>query len=144
VREEDEVIMAFELKLDKSNRIIITRLLGELTDDDTISHVVKVSELFKQGVLDSTWSQLLDFSGVSEMNLSSSTISRIAEENPWPEESLRVFVVPREIQYGLARMYQIMGDPKTENVVLVKSHSEAIDHIMSVKGRKDDGIPFRG
>jgi len=136
--------MAFELKLDKSNRIIITRLLGELTDDDTISHVVKVSELFKQGVLDSTWSQLLDFSGVSEMNLSSSTISRIAEENPWPEESLRVFVVPREIQYGLARMYQIMGDPKTENVVLVKSHSEAIDHIMSVKGRKDDGIPFRG
>ena len=144
MREEDEVIMAFELKLDKSNRIIITRLLGELTDDDTISHVVKVSELFKQGVLDSTWSQLLDFSGVSEMNLSSSTISRIAEENPWPEESLRVFVVPREIQYGLARMYQIMGDPKTENVVLVKSHSEAIDHIMSVKGRKDDGIPFRG
>jgi len=131
--------MAFELRLDEKTRIAFTRVWGELTDDDTRAHLVKISTLFRQGTLDSTWAQLVDFSDVSEMSVSSSVVSQAARENPWPRGSLRVFIVPRDVQYGLVRMYQMMGDPKTEKIVLVKSRAEAIEHIASAAGQWGGG-----
>lgn len=122
--------MPADFELDESRRIVFSRAWGDLTDAELLDHMARMKDAHERGQIDSRWAQVADFSAVRSMNgVSSSGVRALADGNPWHEESIRVLVVPEDVQYGLARMYQMLGEPKTNRVVLVRSVAEAIARV---------------
>jgi hypothetical protein len=114
----------FELLL--SQRTVYSRGSGSLTDAELFEHMARISALFKEGVLDADWAQICDFTAVEDLTaVSTAGIRRMAEGNPWPRPCIRVFVVDTDEQFGLARMYQTLGDPKTDDLAITRSATEA-------------------
>ena len=60
--------MPCDFKLEESERIVFSRAWGELTDDDLLSHLQRITEAFGQGALDSMWGQIADFSEVENFD----------------------------------------------------------------------------
>ena len=118
--------MPADLELMPATRTVYSRGWGALTDADLIGHMERIAALFKAAVLDSDWAQIADFSGVDNMNgVTSAGIRRVAERNPWPRYAVRAFIVATDEQFGLARMYQALGDPKTDDVAITRSAADA-------------------
>lgn len=118
----------FELKRDA--RIVRSRAWGVVTNEDLLRHMARIVELFNNGTLDSTWSQLADFSSAEDLGgLSVTGIQDLATRNPWPKGSYRAIVTPRLADYGLARMYQLFGDTvdgeKSQYLRVFRSAAEA-------------------
>lgn len=66
-------------------------------------------------------------SGITNLaELTTEGIRRLAESNPWPPASLRVFIAPRDEMYGLGRMYQALAGAESENMRVVRSGAEAL------------------
>jgi len=133
--------MPADFELDESRRIVFSRAWGALTDAELLDHMARVKEAHEQGRIDSRWAQIADFSAVTSMDgVSSSGVRGLAQGNPWHGDSIRVLVVPEDVQYGLARMYQIMGEPKTDRVLLVRSMAEAIT-LIEDRSTANDSVP---
>lgn len=133
--------MPFDIALNEAKRIVMSRAWGELTDHDLLSHLQYVTDAFAQGILDQSWGHIADFSKVENLGrVSSQVVQELAERNPWPSESPRVLIVPSDEQYGLARMYQIFGEPKTESLVLVRTAAEANEYMQNVRSGLTEAI----
>jgi len=106
------------------------------TDDELLSDLEQMRELFADGTLDSTWAQVADFSAVESFHdVSSEGLWRGANLNPWPKGSLRAVIAPMDIGFGLGRMYQLLYEDKGENVGIVRSEAEALAWITQAKVR---------
>ena len=90
-------------------------------------HARAIVALFAVGTLDASWAQLLDFSEASEAaHISSDMIRRVAQHNPWPPTTRRVFVSPQEVIFGLLRMYQVFADLDSEHFFVARSTADAL------------------
>jgi hypothetical protein len=128
--------MPADFELIPGTRTVHSRGWGALTDADLLGHMARIAALFKSGVLDSDWAQIADFSGVDNMDgLSTAGVRRAAEENPWPRYAVRAFVVATDEQFGLLRMYQALGNPKTDDVGISRSVADAEDFIARERAR---------
>ena len=68
----------------------------------------------------------LDFSAVDNVDgVSTAGIRQLAEGNPWPRFSVRACIVTTDEQFGLVRMYQALGEPKTDHVGITRSAADA-------------------
>src|SRR5262245_29808864 len=106
--------MPADFQLLPAERMVLTRAWGALVDADIFDHIERIAALFREGVLDTDWAQIVDFSAVEHVcGLTSAGVRRAAETNPWPRYVVRAFIVSTDEQFGLARMYQTLGDPKT-------------------------------
>jgi hypothetical protein len=69
---------------------------------------------------------ILDFTGVSEFEVSSHAIREVAAAAPaFPDGYMRVLVIPRDYIYGLARMFQILGEKARPDLQVVRAMDEA-------------------
>jgi hypothetical protein len=69
---------------------------------------------------------ILDLSGVTEFEVSSDAIKRVAAAPPAiPPGYMRVLVVPQIFIYGLARMFQILGEQNRPELQVVRTMDEA-------------------
>jgi hypothetical protein len=128
--------MPADFELVPATRTVHSRGWGALTDADLIGHMERIAALFKTGVLDSDWAQIADFSGVDNADgVTTAGIRRAAEENPWPRYAVRAFVVATDEQFGLLRMYQSLGDPKTDDLAITRSVADASAFITRERAR---------
>ena len=119
--------MAADFELDMVEHTVRSRAWGVVTDDDLRNHVERIRRLFEQGILDSTWAQVADFSAAQRCDhVSSDEIRRLAACNPWPEGSLRALVLPSDVGFGLGRMYEMLCGARGENVCVVRSKADAL------------------
>jgi hypothetical protein len=103
--------------------------------------MTRIAALFRAGVLDGDWAQILDFSAVDNMDgVSTAGIRRIAELNPWPRFAVRACIVATDEQYGLVRMYQALGDPKADDLAIIRSAAEADAFVIRERIRLGIGI----
>ena len=58
----------------------------------------------------------------------------MAVRNPWPEQSPRVVIAKSDLLFGLSRVYLAWCGYKAESLVLVRSHSEAMEYIENARG----------
>ncbi len=102
--------------------------MGELTGSDLLDHTVAMRALFEAGNLDATWSQIIDFTGVTKLGEPlGDLVVDLARTNPWPRECRRVFIAPMTAIFGLSRMYQLLtGDPE-QNITVVRTRAEALE-----------------
>ena len=122
--------MSVEVKLDHENRICCTCGWGKVSDDELLVGQAQIRDLFYQGVLDTTWAQLHDYSAVTDADAVSTDGMQIAAAaNPWPRESIRAIVAPSDVTFSYARLYQLLGLPKTNDVLVTRSATEAVEFI---------------
>jgi hypothetical protein len=75
---------------------------------------------------------ILDFSRVTDFEVSPDAIRQVAASPPaLPAGYMRVLVIPQIFIYGLARMFQILGEKTRPELQVVRSMDEAY-HLLGV------------
>ena len=116
-------------KIDKENRLVMSTGSGILTLADAIAH----QERLKQDPeFDPSYSQLLDFSHVTKIEITSEHIRRIAQDSAFSPSSRRAFLVNNDTAYGLARMFAILRETAGDTGIEVfRSLDEALEWVLS-------------
>ena len=128
--------MPFDVELLPAERVVLTRAWGTVTDDDVVGQVERTAALFRDGTIDGDWAQIVDYSAVTDVDgVTSAGVRRAAEANAWPRYAVRAVIVSSDEQFGLARMYQALGGPKTSDLCITRSAAEARAFIASERVR---------
>lgn len=92
--------------IDIANRIVLTVFTGVLTMHDVVENTEK---LHSDAAFDPTFSELIDFTAVSDIELDPSELRTLHKRDPFSIVSKRALVVglPNSI-YGAAQMYRMM------------------------------------
>jgi hypothetical protein len=118
--------MALRVEFDSSNKILLLRFEGSLTDES-------IAEFYR--VIREHWTAadasmgIVDFSTVTEFELSSALIRQLAGREPCMPDATnrpRVIVAPKPHVFGLSRMYQIMGESTRPLLKVVRTLDEAM------------------
>jgi len=115
--------MGFVLDFDVKNKILRVTLEGRLTDTILLGSYVAAAGCVASHP---PFRCIVDFSGVTNFEVSSAGMRQLAERAPaFPTSYMRVLVAPRELSYGMARMFQILGEKTRPNLHVVHTMDEA-------------------
>jgi hypothetical protein len=115
--------MAFAIDFDARNSILRLTLEGRLTDAVLLDAYATVT---KYVAAHSPCRGITDFSGVTKLEVSSNVVRQLADTAPAiPTVHTRVIVAPEAHVYGMARMFQILGESTRPNLHIVRSMDEA-------------------
>ena len=114
--------MPAEYKINKFLGVVCSSAHGTLIENEAYSHQDK---LRNDPAFDPSFSQLADFTKVTQVDLSTNAIHHLAERNPFGIGSKRAFVTPKDMMYGLARMFQILTDNHLDELMIFRDIQEA-------------------
>jgi hypothetical protein len=115
--------MGFVLDFDGRNKILRVTLEGRLTDAILLgSHAAAAGYVASHPPCRG----IVDFSEVTEFEVSSFAMRELANSAPaFPTASMRVLVAPRDVSYGMVRMFQILGEKNRPKLHVVRTMNEA-------------------
>jgi hypothetical protein len=102
--------MALRVEFDPSNKILLLRFDGQLTDE-AIAEFYRV--IRKYWIAADASMGIVDFSSVTEFALSGDLIRELANQEPCIPDATRrprVIMAPQAHAFGLTRMFQILGE----------------------------------
>lgn len=116
--------MAIRFQFDHANRILLARFEGPLSDES----LAEVSQnIRRQLKATDAHAGIFDFSGVTEFRVSTDFVHHHSRNGNQPFQDLAgVVVVPRDVAYGLARMFQIVTEKTLPLFRVAKTMDEAI------------------
>jgi hypothetical protein len=96
---------------------------GEINDAELLS----VSSLIRSHPdFDPSFSEIMDFSGVTTANLSSSAVQEASRRpSSFNPASMCVVVAPQDLIFGLGRMSQVFAEKTRPNAAVVRTIEEA-------------------
>jgi len=113
--------MGFQFEFDRVNKILLTRLNGELTDD----LIRKVDAGMRHHLTNKSPNvHVVECSAVTKYSMSPESVRHLAKRDPALQGIDRFFVMPSTVGVGMARMFQISGDPNYNSVAIVSSLNE--------------------
>lgn len=115
--------MPASVKVDAKNRIIYSSFEGKLNDSDLLAH----REVLKDHPdFDAEFSEILDFSNVTELRVTVGFINSLAKSSSlYSPQSKHAVVAPHDITFGVARLYQMLTQDTRPNLAVVRSMAEA-------------------
>jgi hypothetical protein len=115
--------MGFVLEYDSSHDVLRVTVDGIVTD----ASVPEFYDAVKAYVpTHPSCSGILDVTAVTMFDVSTSAIRQLAERPPaFPGGQFTVFVASRDYIYGLARMFQMLGERSRPNLRVVRTLEEA-------------------
>lgn len=120
-------------KIDKERRLVLSHAWGVFTLADAVGHKDK---LLKDPEFDPRYSQISDFTHVSEIQLSGDEVRLFAEFDIFSPQSRRAFIAPDDAKFGLGRMFAMLRETRGETGIGVfRTLEEALDWVFS-KGPK--------
>jgi hypothetical protein len=90
-------------KIDKDHGIVMTTASGVLTLADGLAHQEKI---LNDPEFDPSFSQLLDFTQVTRIELRSEDVRTLARRSIFSPDSRRAILVRDSLAYGMARMFE--------------------------------------
>jgi hypothetical protein len=111
-----------EHDVDVSRRLVRTREWGELSDDDLRSMYDRIR---KDPAFDPSYRQLSDLRAVTKMTTSVETLRFLAQSRIFQPGTRRAFVVGREVDFGLARLFQAYSEVEGQTVEVFRNLAEA-------------------
>lgn len=115
-------------KIDKERRLVLSSGTGVLTREDILGHMDRLS---KDPDFDPDFSQLVDFRQITEVEFGPEDVRQFAERNIYSSRARRAIVVKDDLQFGLARMFEIHRELHGETGIRVfRSYDEAVDWIV--------------
>lgn len=103
--------MPADYKIDKERRLVLSFGSGLLSIEDVLSHMNRISV---DPDFDPTFSQLLDFTKVTELGFGPQEVREFAERNIFAPHARRAFVVQNDLHFALARMFEIHRELRGE------------------------------
>jgi hypothetical protein len=111
------------VEFDAKNNILRGTLQGPITGAILLDLYAKAAEYIESHP---PCRGILDFSGVTDFEVSSDAIRAVAAAKPiLPAGYMRVLVIPQIYIYGLARMFQILGEKTRPELQVVRTLNEA-------------------
>jgi hypothetical protein len=114
--------MPFDIVIDAEHRIVYSRAWGEFTEADVLAHR---QHLKANPKFDSTFRQLADFSGVTRLAISATSIRALTSSDTWDRSSRRAFVASTDVVFGMARMYATLLGESKSNIAVFRRAEEA-------------------
>jgi len=126
-------------KIDKERKLVLSLGSGVLTPEDILSHQ---DRLLNDPDFDPTYSQLADFTKISEYRIGPEDVRPLAQRNIFSPTSRRAFVVKDDLQYGIAKMFEIHREIAGETGIRVfRDLDEALNWIFSPNRAADSTSP---
>ncbi|HTM35520.1 MAG TPA: hypothetical protein VL156_02125 [Terriglobales bacterium] len=115
--------MGFRFEFDPANKILMTRMEGELTDDLVREADVGIRKHLSES---NPLIHIVECSSVTKFSMFAESVRYLARRERVLKgmNCRRFFVMPSTVGFGLARMFQIAGDPHYESVTIVRSLDE--------------------
>jgi len=114
--------MAVSFEFADDVRVLRMTLDGELTDAILL-------DIWQQAISVATalppCKSIVDLSGITEVKVSTDTLTRVARTPVRPHQQTQVFVAPRELLYGMSRMFQILSEQTRHDLRIVHTIDEA-------------------
>jgi hypothetical protein len=117
--------MTFRVEFDPKNRILLRRIEGPLTEE-SLEPIYLAGEKYWAAL--TPRAEIVDFSCVTEVSISTERIRQLARQQPALPEMTnlpRIAVAPTTADFGLARMFQIVGENKRPLLQVVHTIEEA-------------------
>jgi hypothetical protein len=117
---------AFRFEFDPVNKILLLRFEGRLTDE-SLSEIHRTARIHWAAT--GARAGIGDYSSATEFPLSAELVRTLARQGapmPEPTEHPHFIVMPNTTGYGLARMYQIVGELSQPLVHVVRTLDEAL------------------
>jgi hypothetical protein len=110
--------------IDLPRQLVLSRGWGIISGDDLVAHA---SSLAADPRFESTFSQIIDFTGVDDVSVNTTTIHQLARLSPFGRGARRVFVAESDLIYGMARMFQMLREPVADEVHIVRAMGPALE-----------------
>jgi hypothetical protein len=118
--------MAVRFEFDSTNKLLVARLDGRLTDKSLKEFYEAVR---KHATATDARMGIADFSAVTEFDVSSQMIRELAGREPAvPDATLRprTIAAPQKFAYGMFRMFQLLGETTRPLLTVVHTMDEAL------------------
>ena len=116
----------FRFEFDPVNKILLLRFEGRHLTDESLAQICRTARIHWAAT--GARAGIGDYSSVTEFPLSAELVRMRARQTPMPEPTKNplLIVMPNTAGYGLARMYQIVGDLAQPLVSVVRTLDEAL------------------
>lgn len=124
--------MGFRFEFDSANRILLVRVEGRLSDKLLAECYEAIG---KYSTATNASAGIFDMSAVTQFAVSSEFVRQLAKREPaMPDASrrMRIIAVENTTGYGLARMFQIVGETERPMLQVVRT----VDAALGVLGIK--------
>jgi hypothetical protein len=112
-----------QVTINVSQRVVISTFFGDLTDADLASFA---SLIGSHPDFDPSFSEILDFSGVTAASVSTSVVQEVSRRvSNFNLTSMHVVIAANDLIFGLARMSQVFAEKTKPNAVVVRTLDEA-------------------
>ncbi len=118
--------MDFRFEIDPRNRILLVRVKGRLTDE-LLGEIYQRVRTHTRAV--DVRAGIVDFSSVNDWALSSEFLRELAKQEPAMADSARrrlILVAPAAVGFGLARMFQMLGESTRPLLEVVRTLEQAL------------------
>lgn len=114
-------------KIDKDRRLVLSTGWGAFTLADAVSHQRKLAQ---DRDCDPGFSQIADFTQVTQFDLTTDDMHRFAQSSVFSPVSRRAVLMPNEAAFGIGRMYEILRGLEGEKGIRVfRTLEEALDWV---------------
>jgi len=108
--------------IDVARGLVLTREWGELSDEDLRGLYERIRS---DPAFDPSFRQLCDLRAVTKITTSADTLRFLAQSSIFQAGVRRAFVVDREVDFGLARLFQTYSECEGGTVEVFRNMSEA-------------------
>jgi hypothetical protein len=116
-------------KIEKERRLVLSSGTGVFSKEDALFHQ---NRLLADPDFDPNFSQLLDFTHITHIDLSAADIQQLALRNIFSPDSRRAILVTNDLAFGLGRMYGSLRESAGEHGIRVfRSLEEALEWVLS-------------
>jgi hypothetical protein len=110
--------------IDKEHRVVMSSGSGVLTREDMVGHQ---NRLLKDPDFDPSFSQILDFTNFTRVDVKPEDVLFLAERKIFSPDSHRAVIAGNDLVYGLARMFEIIREGRGDTGVRVfRDREEAL------------------
>jgi len=114
--------------IDKERRLVLSSGDGVLTKEDIWGHMDRLSN---DPDFNPEFSQVMDFRQITALEVEPEDVRQLAQRNIFSPRSRRAILVKDDLQFGLARMFEIHRELKGETGIRVfRTFDEAMDWIL--------------
>jgi hypothetical protein len=118
--------MPYSYLIDTERRVVFSRIWGVLTDDEVISHATGLRDdpRFEAG-----FNQVIDFRELTDLQLTTPGLRKLAHLNPFRSNAQRAFVVDTDEALALSKAFWTYTEAGVDGYTLFRSLEPAMEFV---------------
>src|SRR5215469_16827931 len=118
----------YRFEFDPGNKILLMRFEETRITDELLGEVYKATRQY--AIATDAFAGIADYSSVTQVEISAAFVRQLALEEPAmprASERGRIVVAKDDVAFGLARMFQMLGQPTRPLFLVVRTFDEALE-----------------